>query len=273
MIVDTGASACWIDTSLATTLKPVDHSKVKVTGLLEDSEKDLAIVAVDRIESGSVTFRSQRMLVASIHETRRTQTGSNIGSPTDHEFDIILGMDFLQTNHSILHVAGNKLYIRGVEPDKKLTAVIRATLIASGWSEASLAAPTVRNRLYLSPQINGHLARLLVDTGAGFTFMDSRQISDLGLGKREVIGTVAGVGNKKGDLNFTKVDSFTIAGAANLTNVRVGIIDLRHTNQSEYDLHMPPIQGLLGPELLHKWVALIDCSAPAIYLRKDLIAK
>jgi hypothetical protein len=274
MMVDTGSQRTEIDASLVGNLKAVDHLKGKLSGLADDSEAGLPVVVVDKIESGVVTFKPQQMIAGKIRKSSRTQsvTGSNIATSVGSNYEIILGMDLLQANHAVLHVAAQKLYIRKDSPPPALTALIKTKLVASGWVESPLATPSPSDSIFLSAEINGHPVRVLVDTGSFVTLLDSRQRSNLEFGWNGSIGKTAGVGTKQGNLSFTEVNSFKIGDAAELGKINVGVTDLQHVNAVQVLQKLPRIQGILGPEYLHQWIAVIDLSGPSVYLRKKLLA-
>ncbi len=269
IMIDTGAMCSAVDPSIGSTLAPVGRMAGNVRGVFGVAVERPALVNLDKVELGASTISGMQAAVLPLRGPRRTATGSNISTADPHaDTDMILGMDFLTAHHALLLVAGPKLYLRREKPDVALADAIGAALKANGWVDAPIEAPPGADHICVSGQINGHAARLLLDTGSFVTQLDWGQLAALGVKAHETLGNVSGVGSKQGALNFTKIDSFKVGAAAELIGVNVGIVDLASLNQGRIAAGQKPIQGILGPEYLDRWLALIDCATPRVFLKK-----
>jgi hypothetical protein len=154
-----------IDTTVKGNFKIIDHKPGKLYGAYFDQDEgEVAIVVADQFEAGSVAVNSPPMATYNLHREHRARTGSNIGSansPLMHlseEFDVVLGTDFLRTNHAILHVLGNRLYVRKEKPDPAISSAVKAAIIAAGWTDVPFAKHGGHSGVYLDSSVNGHPA-------------------------------------------------------------------------------------------------------------------
>jgi hypothetical protein len=108
--------------------------------------------------------------------------------------------------------------------------------------------------------------RLLVDTGCNVTTFDATLISRLGypLSRGKKASTLGG----SMDRSTATVDSIRI-GDVTIESVSVGSMSLEYINRSRREHHAPPIDGILGTDLLLKHSALIDLTKSVLYLRKE----
>lgn len=110
-------------------------------------------------------------------------------------------------------------------------------------------------------KINGKEARLLIDTGA------SRTVFDI-----EKIVTFPGISpddfmlmeKRSSGLGTNSMESFTIIlkklslGKLKLKDYESVLISMTHVNQSYEMLNLPPIDGVIGGDLLSAYNAVID---------------
>ena len=62
-------------------------------------------------------------------------------------------------------------------------------------------------------------------------------------------------------------------GGLSILNLSVIVLNLSHVNKSYKQLGFPPIEGVLGSDLLHKFKAEIDYGNAEILFTKNLITK
>ncbi len=122
--------------------------------------------------------------------------------------------------------------------------------------------------LAVSGLVNGNLANILIDTGASQTVFDKNRIhlfseqtefeSAEKLSKG--LGTDSMEGFKFNILQF-------ILGELVLENYEIVSLDLSHINASYDELHLPPIDMVLGGDFLMKYAASIRYGSAELWLR------
>jgi hypothetical protein len=109
--------------------------------------------------------------------------------------------------------------------------------------------------------LNGHTARLLLDTGASRTAFDKNRIGHFFREKEPEF-----VDNEKPSTGLGSSDMQSMAvyigemaiGALIIKNYPAVVIDMGHVNSSYQSLGFQPIDGVLGSDILMKYGALID---------------
>ncbi len=151
-------------------------------------------------------------------------------------------------------------------PRAALAALLLAALVAPGTAApperalATLPFESADDLIFLRARINGHGAWLLLDSGAGVMALERARERALGLrerGRRIIRGMGAG------PVEAGMVRNVDVAlGPLDLriaTAVAVGLDALRETAGHEVD-------GVLGYELLRRWVVAIDYAAGVVRL-------
>jgi len=85
------------------------------------------------------------------------------------------------------------------------------------------------------------------------------------IGAREVLGTVRDIGANRAELRYATIRSLKI-GAYEQQNFHAAVDELQFLKPKPGQVP-PVILGLLGPDLLGKAQALIDCSRAKLYLK------
>lgn len=113
--------------------------------------------------------------------------------------------------------------------------------------------------------LNGNNARLIVDTGAGATCIDTHALEqfNLRLSKRSRRG--GGVGSSTMQLTHIARHKLELAGL-DLSSFRLHAIDLSHVNASLASMRVKPIVGVLGADILLGRNAVIDYGRRCIIL-------
>lgn len=113
--------------------------------------------------------------------------------------------------------------------------------------------------LFIKGKLGNHTIRLLIDTGASKTVLDKKFISErfpeLKLEVNEQLTT--GVGTNTIQSEFTDVHNLRI-GKLKLKNYKVAILDLQHVNETYNMIQLPPIDGVLGCDVLVEYGAVIN---------------
>jgi hypothetical protein len=117
-------------------------------------------------------------------------------------------------------------------------------------------------------KINGKEARLLIDTGASRTVFDIEKIvtfPDISPDNFNLMD------KRSSGLGTNSMESFTIIlnkfslGKLKLKEYESVLISMTHVNQSYEMLNLPPIDGVIGGDILSKYKAILD------YGKKELI--
>ncbi len=145
------------------------------------------------------------------------------------------------------------------------TASISEFLEESGYVPVELR-PTPVGHLELDAVVNGHQARMLVDTGASATVID-RAAADRWNVARQVVE-----GEALGCVTFGSVESATLdqlkLSDLEMKDVAVTVLDLTHINAGLEQKKAEPIDGIIGSDLMVKRDAVIEYASSILHLRR-----
>lgn len=109
--------------------------------------------------------------------------------------------------------------------------------------------------------VNGEKARLLIDTGASRTVFDLQRITNFpGIASdvfKKMEKSSSGLGTNTMESFTFLIDDFRL-NEIGLTEFEAVLVDMIHVNQSYEILGMPPIDGVLGGDILVEYDAVID---------------
>ena len=123
--------------------------------------------------------------------------------------------------------------------------------------------------LMVPVKINRKKAILLLDTGASRTVFDQESILRFlpevreDFEKNEKLST--GLGTNTLESEITQLKNIKI-GDLRIRNYYAVILDMSHVNQSYGKLGLPPIDGVIGSDLLKEYNAVIDYSKGTLKL-------
>ncbi len=122
--------------------------------------------------------------------------------------------------------------------------------------------------LAVSGLVNGNLANILIDTGASQTVFDKNRIhlfsEQTEFESAEKLSKGLGTDSMEG----FKFNIFQfILGELVLENYEIVSLDLSHINASYDELDLPPIDMVLGGDLLMKYAASIRYGSAELWLR------
>ncbi|MBK9732941.1 MAG: aspartyl protease family protein [Chitinophagaceae bacterium] len=113
--------------------------------------------------------------------------------------------------------------------------------------------------LFVKGKLGKHALRLLIDTGASKTVLDKKFISErlpeLKLEINEQLTT--GVGTNTIQSEFTDIENLSV-GKLKLKKLKVAVLDLQHVNETYNLIQLPPIDGVLGCDVLVDYGAVIN---------------
>lgn len=110
----------------------------------------------------------------------------------------------------------------------------------------------------IDAKINDTPIRLVIDTGASHSCIDKKEVKKLLKNKIKVSeDIVMGIGNKRLTNTIVTIKKLTI-GELTIKDYNIVAINLKHINKIMVMMNLPPINGLLGSDILCKYEALID---------------
>lgn len=128
--------------------------------------------------------------------------------------------------------------------------------------------------LFIHAKAGRKKCRLLIDTGASSTVFDQTRLKKLfpegELTELNRLSTGLGTDSMSG---FLYVIPKLKIGGLSILNLSVIVLNLSHVNKSYKQLGFPPIEGVLGSDLLHKFKAEIDYGNAEIRFTQNLITK
>lgn len=119
--------------------------------------------------------------------------------------------------------------------------------------------------LLMEVLINDKPARMLIDTGASQTVLDkNRALQFIGNAEIEASDTLSkGLGTDSMESSNVELESMAF-GSLKIIGQEVVLLDLVHVNTSYEAMGQPPVDGVLGGEILKKHKAVIDYGAGTI---------
>jgi predicted aspartyl protease len=267
-LVDTGWGRTALDEGAARGLKSLGE----LGGTLDDSFwgklSDPAIVVMDKLTLGGAQFLNQPAKVMKLQMDYISL-----------EFDGILGCDFLFRNYCLIDCWQRKLYVRSAQPSDDVTSAIETTLRSSGFTDVPI---NVKYGLTVDAKVNGETLKLLVDTGATFSALDSALAKRLRLAavkedeprvgtliKREWRANIVGVGKIGAHKMWVATVKTWEVGSLQWTNVHVGVMDLKSWRLAESGTRTEEVRGMLGREMLTARGALIDYHSRKLWFRPE----
>ena len=267
--VDTGAMGLVLDTRRTGGLKVT--GRTAASGLFGEYSTNLPTVSVDRFQLGSVLFSNQAALISSLHRNLSAPIGSYIPQASaGEEPDAIVGISTLKNMHAWIDYNAPRMYVCVEAPAPSVLDAIDRTFRASGYAMAS--ARLLGDRLFAEALINDRPALFQIDTGMFDSMIALDKLSAYNLSNQELLGhTIDASGRNKGDLKYTRPDSLKIA-SFELKQYPIGTLNMPILAQEDEELkkeNLPPLVGLVGPDILIKSRALIDCSRGRMYVMPE----
>lgn len=122
--------------------------------------------------------------------------------------------------------------------------------------------------VFIEAKAGRHKIRLLVDTGASRTAFDMERFKRLA-GKKEATADPihsVGLGSNQVTTQLHELSSLSL-GEIKLKHFGVAVLDLNHVNQAYNMLGLPPIDGVLGSDVLVNHKAIIDLGKRQLKLK------
>lgn len=123
----------------------------------------------------------------------------------------------------------------------------------------------------LAAEVNGHAARLVLDTGASHTVFATPSAERFGLRTTPSAERARGVGASDHATATATVAELRL-GAARLREVAARTLDLAHVNRALEARGATPVDGAIGGDVLRPAKAVIDYARAMLYLRGSAAA-
>lgn len=148
---------------------------------------------------------------------------------------------------------------------------IHHLLLSEGYIALALQ-PLLDQLLLLYCTIAGQAMQLVVDSGATHTCLDAATAQRRLQLKTSDTPTdqVVGVGTNKGERSLCMVSNWQL-GSLVIPQFAMSVIDLQHINQALQLAQCPPIDGVLGADVLHTYQAYISYANHHLYLHPGIV--
>jgi len=265
-LVDTGSTCCVVDKGIAGKLPRVGETEIAGAQRIK---RDVALI--EKLEFGGAVFTNVAASVAELRDPweGRVPTGTHIAQRSSCE--AILGNDFLERSHSILHVGAHMLYLRVDAPTATQTNLLAKTLAVSGMTRVALC--DIGSQCWaVRAKVNGNTTTMLLDTGAFATGIDSTSAKRWGItGKHTQIATY-GTDNRKSTGMVSKVDLLEVC-ECRLVNYPVAVGDLSQWGIGAKSSSVYQIEGLVANDVLARANAVFDCGTGNLWVVPRTITK
>lgn len=138
-------------------------------------------------------------------------------------------------------------------------------LLASGFIGISITLNSA-GHLTIPVRINRIAALMTVDTGASSTCIDENRTFPFNLHPHASGDRATGLGVYGEITQAAQIDSLRI-GSLELRRQTIVILSLDHINHAYSEQSIPPIDGVIGSDLLNQLHGIIDYSSLTLFLR------
>ena len=121
--------------------------------------------------------------------------------------------------------------------------------------------------LYVDGSVNGKKAKLMVDTGAFATLLNTGFVRRMKIPLRETPYRSSGVNLGQRGVQVATISRFSV-GSMDMRSNDVGVMNMNGLIHGGLLDATPPVAGLLGAEILHRYHAIIDFGTNTLYLKK-----
>ena len=256
VLVDTGWSLTTVAKRSASKLKTPAQLGLKSTDTFFSANEQSAMVMIETLKLGRVTLTNQPAV-------ERDLTFGGQPAP----FEVVLGCDFLLRHRAIIDCGNGRLFLRTRAPEAAGTAGFSKVMRDAGYSPVELKIIPRPLAMVCNASLNQTPLRLLVDTAAVWSCVDTRAAEQLGLKLSPTPRRISGVG-KTGIRHFavTTADSLSF-GDATINRVNLAVFDLAAWGLAEPDTALGEVRGILGGPELAERQAIIDCGQRTLWLK------
>ena len=144
-------------------------------------------------------------------------------------------------------------------------ASLKKFLLSQGFSVLELER-TQTDHFAIAAEINGVAGRFIVDTGASNTCVGLDRIAHFGMESEGSEIKAAGAGSSELETAVSAGNRLLI-GTWEQTGLQVVLIDLSHVNKALANHEAPPVDGILGADVLRLGRAVIDYEKNRLFLK------
>jgi gag-polyprotein putative aspartyl protease len=261
LIVDTAAPTSYFDLERVANFGPIWGSR----DIDPERMQLIRTASVDAFALGAFSVGSLTVKDSPRDACNRARTSSG-----EEPVDGLLGADVLRSCGAIIDCESESLFLIHREgagrkapvalPPSAPVFSLQDSLKRAGYTRVSLKT-IFSGYLAVDGRINGKHVKLIVDTGAPTTHLDSKQVARCELRwdghytELEYHQTV----------RTARVDTFEV-GSFRVGRLRVGEHSLGDVNRIGRFYDEAPVDGLLGCEILYYCRAIIDYSSECLFL-------
>ena len=186
------------------------------------------------------------------------------GAVVTREADGVLGLDFFVRNCAFISCVNGEFFLRRDPLTRADRGTLQLKIEALGYRPVPMRKGGGGETV--AADIEGHPARMLVDTGGENSVLDDSFAMRHGLKNRVTPGSMTGVEGRVARMYTSKVGTFRI-GPVQEEDVRINVVDLHSWGLGD-GVPRDQIDGILGFDTLKRWSALIDIQGSQLYLLK-----
>ena len=116
--------------------------------------------------------------------------------------------------------------------------------------------------------INGVSAKLIVDTGASNSCIDSNSVEKFKIKIENYDEQASSATEKIKNMHISKNNAIDIVGFS-IENFKLFVFDMNHINETLKENESIKIHGIIGNDILSKYGAIISFTEKKIYLKLD----
>jgi len=117
--------------------------------------------------------------------------------------------------------------------------------------------------------VNGVSAKLIIDTGASNSCIDSNSVEKFKIKIENYYEPASSATQKIKKMYISKENSIDIAGFS-IENLKLFVFDMDHINETLMENESIKIHGIIGNDIMSKHEAIVSFSEKKIYLKLDL---
>jgi len=188
--------------------------------------------------------------------------GSSSRSRKHRDIDGILGADILFPTKAILDCHRQLLFL-------KLNPTVPGRIPGIDYRGYRAVPMHVSQgfNLYVNGSLNGRKAKLMVDTGAFATLLNTGFVRRMKIPLRDTPYRSSGVNLGHRGVQVATISRFSV-GSMDMRSNDVGVMNMDGLIHDGLLDATPPVAGLLGAEILRRYHAIIDFGTNTLYLKK-----
>lgn len=215
-----------------------------------------AVVIAKNLRLGALNLVDEPMVVVDLGGLR--------SSPRSKQRDIdgILGADILFPTKAILDCDRQLLIL-------KMNPTVPGRIPGIDYRDYRAVPMHVSPgfNLYVDGSVNGRKAKLMVDTGAFATLLNTGFVQRMKIPLRDTPYRSSGVNLGHRGVQVATISRFSV-GSMNMRSNDVGVMSMDGLIHGGMLDAKPPVAGLLGAEILRRYHAIIDFGTNTLYLKK-----